>query len=509
MPIASFLLLKQLIVGLTQSEKRHMVVYSKRMTSSNAAVYMKLFHLIEKNPELTEDQVRNKLRIESKQSFLNTKRHLYGQILKSIRIKEEDKNPEMILRQKLNIATILYERGELEACNRILHNTEDHFYKLNRSNVALELLELQKKIESRHITRSRKQGDRVEWLINNSKSLSQNVFLESQMLNVSLQVHGLYIKWGFVQSEKDLHVYETYFNSILPPYPLNEMSSHALVLWYQAHVWYHYMRLEFKEALKSGMRWLEVMEGREGLVKQDPALYLRGLHYVLTLCYYLEDHQKFELHFRKMIKFTSENENSTNPSTSLLSLIYTTNANINNRLLRRRMHKLDEFVADTMEAYEKHSGSMDNHRHIMLSYKVAMMYIYKGDYEKALDYVNKILEVKDEPLRKDILCYARLLQLYCHYCMENYDLVGNLINNVRTTFESSGCYNKVIEVMLQFLKLGGRAMNFGISDLVDDTLKGLSELRLSRFDRVAFLYFDHFRWVKSLGMDTNIEKLPS
>ncbi len=509
MPIASFSLLKQLVVGLSQSEKRHMVVYSKRMASSNASTYMKLFHLIEKNPELTEEQVTKKLGIESKQSFINAKRHLYSQILKSLRIKEQDKNPELVLRQKLNMATILYERGELEACNRILHNTENHFDQLSRSNVALELLELQKKIESRHITRSRKQGDRVDWLINRSKELSQNVFLESQMLNVSIQVHGLYIKWGFVQSEKDLQVYETYFKSILPPYSLNDMSSHALVLWYQSHVWYHYMRLEFKEALQSGMRWIEVMEGSEGLVKQDPSLYMRGLHYVLTLCYYLEDHQKFELYFRKINKFSSDHQKSKNPSSNLLSLVYITNANINNRLLRRRLHKLDEFVSEATVTYGKHLGSMDDHRHVMLSYKIAMLYIYKGSYDKALDHVNKVLEVKAEPLRKDILCYARLLQLYCHYCMENYDLVGNLVSNVRSTFESAVCYNKVVEVMLQFLRIGGRAMNFGITELIDDTLRSLTDLKLSSFDRVAFLYFDHFRWVKSLGSDTTIEKLPA
>lgn len=507
MPIASFQLLKQLISSLSQSEKRHLVVYSKRMVSSRSAAYMKLFHLVEKNPHLSERQVRTKLGSENAQSFLNAKRHLYGQILKSVAIKKEDNDPEMILRQKLNFAHILYDRGELEACNRILQNTENYFEDNYQSNVALEILELQKKIESRHITRSRRKGEKVEWLIDKSKKLSQNVYLESQMLNVSLQVHGLYIKWGFVKNEKDLDISETYFKSIIPQHPLDGLSGRAKVLWHQCHVWYYYMRLEFSDSLKSGMRWIEIMEGQSRMIEQDASLYIRGLHYVLTLCYYLEDQQKYEIYYRKLTKFTAEGATKLNPASSILSLIYMTNASINYRLLRRKFSKLDEFSTEVIGAYDSSDKMMDSHRRIMLIYKIAMLYTCKGAYSSALDYVNEVLEVKEEPLRKDIYCYARLLQLYCHYATGNFDLVNNLLGNVRSAFESAECYNQTIGVMLNFLKLGSRAMNFGMAGLVDETLESLELLKLSRFDKVAFLYFDHFRWVKSIGMNTTMEKV--
>ena len=57
--------------------------------------------------------------------------------------------------------------------------------------------------------------------------------------------------------------------------------------------------------------------------------------------------------------------------------------------------------------------------------------------EKAIEYLNKLIDDSEQQLRTDIFCYARLIHLMCHYKMNNFSLVINLLPSVRTAFETN------------------------------------------------------------------------
>ena len=62
---------------------------------------------------------------------------------------------------------------------------------------------------------------------------------------------------------------------------------------------------------------------------------------------------------------------------------------------------------------------------LVFYYKIASLYFGAGDYDTAIDYLNKIINWKVD-LRNDLQCYARLLHLIAHYEMGNFQLLEYL-----------------------------------------------------------------------------------
>ncbi len=72
---------------------------------------------------------------------------------------------------------------------------------------------------------------------------------------------------------------------------------------------------------------------------------------------------------------------------------------------------------------------LDLHRVLVFYYKIACLYFGSGNNEKAIDYLNRIINQRSD-LRNDLQCYARLLHLIAHYELGNFDLLEYLIKSV-------------------------------------------------------------------------------
>ena len=59
-------------------------------------------------------------------------------------------------------------------------------------------------------------------------------------------------------------------------------------------------------------------------------------------------------------------------------------------------------------------------------------------------------------------------------------------------------YTRVVDLMLTFLRRGSQAMNFGISDLIDNTIEKMEMCQEDRFQKVDFIYFDFINLLKSI-----------
>ena len=84
-----------------------------------------------------------------------------------------------------------------------------------------------------------------------------------------------------------------------------------------------------------------------------------------------------------------------------------------------------------------------------------------ADYEKAIDYLNRIINWKAD-LRTDLQCYARLLHLIAHYELGNFDLLEYLIKSVYRFMAKMENLSKVEEeILLSFdrsFRVGAHAL---------------------------------------------------
>ncbi len=494
MPIAKYSSLQNLIVGLSKAEKRHFILYVNRLESNKGGLFVKLFQLIDKYPNHSEVQIYKKELGITRTQFVNTKRHLYSQLLKSLRLLHERADAGMNARRLLDYATILYIKGHYQESLSILNS-------INNSNeldniIYLEVSEFQKKIESRHITRSRRTKNKIEDIIALSSSKQALIAIEIKMSNLSLEIQGLYIRWGFAKNDRDALMYQGYFRGQIPNYKTVRDSTKAITLWHQAHVWYHYMRLDFHYSYKHAALWVTKMIEASGEVERDPDLIMRGYHYILTNCFYLRRQDKFEYWLARYKHFRKTYHSSFNETSVLLDFIYHENAELNSRIISKRYTRLDNHIQELELRMKSWSAKLDVHRILTFQYKFALIYSYKGDNGRAIEFLNRVIDAQEQQLRSDIFCYARLVHLMCHYRLNNFALVLNLLQNVKNAFDANEHSNMVVDAMIAFLRKGSRAMNFGISELIETSLERIIQGRSDNYAKVAFIYYNFETWLR-------------
>ena len=85
---------------------------------------------------------------------------------------------------------------------------------------------------------------------------------------------------------------------------------------------------------------------------------------------------------------------------------------------------------------------LDTHRVLVFYYKIASLYFGSGNNEKAIDYLNRIINQKGD-LRTDLQCYARLLHLIAHHELGYSELLEYLIKSVYRYMAKMGNLSKV------------------------------------------------------------------
>ncbi len=505
MPIAQNEQLFKLIQSLEKAEKRHFKLYVNRLDSNKNVMFIKLFDLLEKSKTLDEEKIKKSFPKIKTSDFVNLKRHLYSQILKSLRLLHSRHDVDIQIREQIDYAKILYGKGLYLQSLKLLDRVTPLAKASNQEIILLEILEFQKLIESRHITRSRTIKNKVEDLIFLSTRSNVTISRTSEISNLSLMIQGLYIKMGFVKNDKEHFLVDSYFNSNLPKRLSKNPGFYEEVLLHQSYVWFYYMTLDFENSLDKAIQWVDVFDRYPNMQLKDPDLYLRGMHYVLTNNYYLNNIDDFEAWKKRYFKFTETHMSKFNETTKLLNFIYGNNIKINELLLKKDFDKIKQLEKEIFTEMRSFQLQIDSHRVKMFHYKFAWLKIAVGNYQSAIDHLNFILQPKKGQLRSDLICYARLLNLIANFHLKNYVLVANLIPNVKREFEKQGEANKVLMLILSLLNKKHSDHNF--KTFTENLLSKLEKVKTHSFDKRIFNYFDFYLWVKSIAENSKMSEV--
>jgi tetratricopeptide (TPR) repeat protein len=153
-------------------------------------------------------------------------------------------------------------------------------------------------------------------------------------------------------------------------------------------------------------------------------------------------------------------------------------------------------VPEIEEKLKEYSLFIDNHRIMVLNYKIATMYFGSGDYETSIDYLQKIIN-DDVGLRYDLQCYARLLHLLAHYELGNYELMEYLSKSVYRFMAKMKNMTAIEEEILKFLKKSFYVSRDKIKDELAKFHERIKQFEKNRFQTRVFVYLDIIAWVES------------
>ena len=144
----------QLICSLEKSEKRHFKLYITRSSSKEDLKIIRLFDALDKMTEYDEKLLIKKMDDITKSQLYNLKAHLYKQLLASLRLLKTTDNTDLKLSEHLDNARLLYNKGLKLQSLHILEKAKELAKANQKFNFLVQVISLEKKIETLHITRS-------------------------------------------------------------------------------------------------------------------------------------------------------------------------------------------------------------------------------------------------------------------------------------------------------------------------------------------------------------------
>ncbi|MEL6717888.1 MAG: hypothetical protein AAFP82_04165, partial [Bacteroidota bacterium] len=154
MPIAQTDQVFNLVKSLSRSEKRSFRLYLKRVQKEGKPLFVTLFEQLEQMQIFDEALLKKKMGEFKPSQFANLKRNLYYHLLTCLKLLGTPKKINIQIRELLDFAELLYDRGLYLQALKILAKAKKKAKESQYDMLHLESIEFEKRIESRHITRT-------------------------------------------------------------------------------------------------------------------------------------------------------------------------------------------------------------------------------------------------------------------------------------------------------------------------------------------------------------------
>ncbi|WP_369047667.1 hypothetical protein [Tenacibaculum sp. UWU-22] len=483
-----------LIKSLSKSEKRQFNLYVGRLGGNVDAKFFSLFKFLEKQKVYNEKDIISS-GIVSKQQLSNLKAHLYKQILISLRMNPAHKNIRIQIREQLDFATVLYQKGLYKQSLKLLEKAKTMALVHDEKNIAYEIVELEKVIESQYITRSI--STRADELTIQAKELSMQNVITSKLSNLSLQLYGILLKTGYVRNDKELKKINTYFKDKLPKYTFKNLGFREKLWLYKAHLWRSLLTQNFIQSYKYANKWVQLFSDNPKKIDDHPVFYLKGKNYLLESLFFTQHKTEF---LKELDIFENEiNSNliPKNNNTEILIFLYYYNNQLHKHFLEGSFAEGEYLVDEINSKMKAYSYQLDKHHITVLNYKIACLYFGMGKNKACITYLSKIINAKNLYVGEDLQCFARILNLIAHY---ESGLDYHLERQFKETYKFLLKMKNLQEVQKEFI-ISIRALgDVYPQDIKKEFEKIYTRLKVYEnhpYEKRAFLYLDILSWLES------------
>ena len=484
-----------LVKSLTKSEKRQFKVYVGRLGGNNDSKFLNLFNYLDKSDKFDENYVVEK-GIVTKQQLSNLKAHLYKQILISLRLNPVHKNIRMNIREQLDYATILYHKGLYKQSLKILDKAKSQAIDAEENNVAYEIVELEKIIETQYITRSI--ATRADELAVQAKTLSMKNVIASRLSNLSLQLYGLMLKTGYVKNDKEHEFLRSYFEGRLPRFDWELLGFREKLWLYKSHLWYSLMTQDFLSSYKYSKKWVDLFYEEPKMISANPVFFIRGNNYLMESLFLIQDASRLEIKINRLEKMVFSDGFPQHENTLALSFLYINTNKLNLHFIKGSFKDGVPLVSTILKGLETYKLHIDEHHVMVFYYKIACLYFGLEDYETCIEYLEKIINNKSLKMRQDLLCFARVLSLFAHYeARMDLHLDTQLRDTYKFLIKMDDLY-AVQKEMIKFLKNLEKVNPLEIKAEFKKLYDRLKKFENHPYEKRAFLYLDILSWLKSV-----------
>jgi tetratricopeptide (TPR) repeat protein len=479
----------ELVQSLTGSEKRYFKLYVNEHGKVNSK-YMKLFAALEAMDTFDEVKLKKtvyKDEVIESRKYSELKGYLYDLILKCLQAYDEKRSIDYRLKGYLKSIHSLYRRSLFEDCLQLIQKAMKPAVKYEKFKTILELQDWKKQIfyARADIGSLDKALKEINDLENKSFLQLQNL-LQYKEIFFKLLIHMRKNPSGKIADEISAPV--DLINHPLMSHEDQALSHRALVTFHRIRTIYHFSRGAFVEFFKGSRQLIRIMESKPHFLKEDLAEYISALsNYAISSSLVKAYGRTLEcLDKLKMLKPITIDD-----ATKIHRQYYT---------LKFHMCIISGEFKEGVAALEEHLSEIDKFDKQLFerdSFLFQYFYIYFGteDYEKALEYLNRWLNLPKRVERQDMWVTSRLVNLILHYEMGNMLLLESLIRSTYRFLSKNDNLSPYESRVLGFFR---DSLKFQNKTQKREALLGLkSELTKDKYQKMRPRLFNVEAWFEA------------
>jgi hypothetical protein len=489
---------------MSKAEKRNFKLYAGRLAASEGSKFIALFNYLDSVAEYDEARVLKNCPVK-KEQLPNMKAHLYKQILVSIKLLNARHSLLMQLREQVDFARILYDKGLYKQSAKAIDKIMPQARELLQHTILLDAVALEKQIAEANNSSS-DSASTFDSHLELTNAVCNSINSEERLLEIASQLFSLHLKLGYARSNKDLELITQYFGPRLKQFAGMRLNFLERVYFCQAMAWYHYIRHNFLDTYKFASRWVALFDGNPRMKELMYDSFLKGYSHILDGLFFMRKYRLFTARLRKFEMECSVVGNI-NDNAVIISRQILYAGRMNRHFMEGTFTQGIATVDRVDKLLERFSQQIPLHNKMLLNYKAACIYFGAGRYTECMSYLDRITETRNPQIRRDLQCYAKMLCLIGSY---EAGVDHNMEYHIRSVYAfivKANDMHRVQKELLAFLKRLGAIYQTDLKEELRELFLRLKALESDPDERRTFLYLDLLSWLESKITGRSIEEI--
>lgn len=478
-----------LIKNMDMSEKRYFSIFSERHAEANKSLI--LFGILDGLN--TENDIEIKKLLVAKGQTSNylaaDKNYLYNQILRALQVFHHSKSITIYQFEKLQQIELLYEKGLYGLCIYEAEKTLEHAEKYENFSLKIEVLTWLR----RAIGYSK--GLMSAYAIN--KQIKQsNELLANQIAYTDLYYESLKIKFsGFkARDSKQIILFNELLKNPLMKNKKLALSILARLRYHLVFANYYYVIGDQQKELEHHKITLQEMEDSGYYHLENPFDYIYVFNFYLNL---LKD-IKSPLFYKELIRFKSFSDlvKVSKEKSEIQIFHFSALAELNMMLESGRYADCIEIIPDIETKLKRHLERIEPAIQIHLWYLFAYVNFKVKKFNKAIKYVNHIINNYNEADREDIYNLSKVFQVILHFEINHADFLEYQVSKVIKELKKRGKLYQTEMLVLSVLKKAPALTEEAKAKKFSELYRNLMDFKSDLYEESANKIFDFSGWCK-------------
>ncbi len=485
----------KLIKSLSKSEKRFFKLSSALQSGDKN--YLKIFDVIEKQEEYDEEELKKSFKKEKFIKHLpSEKNHLYKLILKSLRSYHSDQTTGGLLKQELKNVEILYDKALFKECEKFVKRAKELAREYERFYYLFELISWEKKLLE-EAYQSGEFGTDLDELVAEEEEVISKLRNLAEYTILYSKINLIFRTGGFTRNEKERKLVEEIADYHLIKGKNTALSTTAASICYYIKGLCAATNRVYSDSFQFFNRTKEILNNNPKIKEESSQRYLLTLGHLIR-CYI--DSRDFENASKVLEELQDLAQAKGFVSIDINLKIFTLSKNLQLNLLHAKgeFEKSVDLTHTIEKTLEELGDKISKEQLLLFKYNFAYANFGAGEYKKALQYINDVLNDNEQNLRQDIYSFARILNLLIHFELGNFEFMDYVIKSTNRYLNKQEKDYDIENIFVKYIrkvsKMGNSLEGIPIFEEMQVEIK---KLLSDHNEQVILEYIDVLAWIES------------